>query len=253
MLRLGTLLLTVGPAVAFLALVSGTSQGALISISSTASVDSPDYNLTTVYGPSDWRYWTANTTPAPGTPTNEKLGPSLIGDMSTFGGGNLRGSTSDNVPPHDFVFSDGISPVAGTASDVIGLLNTQLNTVGAGVQLDVVSPTADPYLIHLWGVAFATDVGTLTASVGAATATDTTLTANGNRVGRLYTIFVDPDSVGQIVNLRLALTDDGAGANSNVSIAAVAVNAVPEPTTFLIWSILGTMALAVRRRRPVAV
>jgi len=240
-------------AAASLAWAAVRVNAATVSISSASAVDNPNYDLTNTYGIGDWAYWASTADPASGAPSNEKSGASLIGDMSVVGGGNLRGSTSGNVPAYDLDFADGTSAVSGTASNLIGLFNSQLQEVGAGLQLDVVSPTADPFNIFAWGTAYNAG-GTLTATVGAASDADALLNYGGSRSpGRFYTVAVDPDFIGQTVNLSLELTADNGGF-ANVSLAGVAVDTaartvIPEPATFLIWSLLAGVGVGLGWRR----
>ena len=228
---------------AMIAFGAVSANGATITVTSQASVDSPDYDLTNVYGLGDWAYWENNAGDG-GSPLNRKSGASLIGDITVVGGGTLSGTTSTNRTVQDFVFSDGTNgALTSPKIDVIGLFSNAFNTVGAGVELDVVSPVADPFNIYLWGAGFRVDEGTLEATIGGASDSDTTLNQGSTRSpGILYTIAVDPDFIGQPVNLNLSMTDDGTGDFSHVSIAGVAVDtarAVPEPASVAIWSILG--------------
>ncbi len=84
------------------------------------------------------------------------------------------------------------------------------------------APTADPFKIYVWGTAFRA-TGTLTATVGAASASNAQLALASRTPGRFYTITVDPDSAGQTVNLKMVVTNV-AGTFANVSIAGVAVD-----------------------------
>jgi len=191
-----------------------------ISVHVGSAVNSPNYDLTNVHGTDDWAYWAGTGNPEPGTPSNDKSGSTLIGDMSPVGGGALRGSGSSSKPLYDFVFTDGTSGDS-PAENLIGLFNTQLDTIGAGVQVNVTSPTADPFKIYVWATAFAAEA-TFTATVGAAS-DSATYTSTANRTpGAFYTITVDPDTSGETVNLQLTLTSDN-GASAHVSLAGVAV------------------------------
>ncbi len=106
---------------AFALLAAGTANAATVSIVSDNAVDSPNYDLTNTYGIGDWAYWFSGV--AGGTssadPDNAKFGGSLIGPMTPVGTGVVNGSTSTTVPVYDFDFTDGTSPVSGTASNLI--------------------------------------------------------------------------------------------------------------------------------------
>ena len=240
-------------AITFLSILAfgASANAAIISITSQNSVDSPDYDLTNVYGTSDWAYW--NGTPNGGVPLNQKSGATLIGNLSVVGAGALQGSSSTTgLPVHDFVFTDGTSGTeTSPKSNIIGLFSNSLNTVGSGVQVSVTAPTAEEFSVYLWATGFEAD-GTLTATVGAASASNSSLDQSSTRdPGRFYSILVDPDFAGQVVNLSLTMTGDntpGSG-SSHVAIAAVAVNApvqaVPEPQSIAVWSLLGIFGLAI--------
>jgi len=200
-------------------------------ISSAVSVDEPDYNLTTTYGIGDWTYWIDTASPAvSGAPSNEKLGIDLIGSMSVIGSGVLRGSTA--TPVHDFVFTDGTSPVNGTALNVLGLFSDVLNVVGEGVQVNVISPVATPYNIYIWATSYQTTSATLTVTVNGKSDSDDTLSDTNRTPGRFYTIRVDPVAAGDMVSLQLVFSKGilGGSPSAHVIISAVAVDtAVPPP------------------------
>lgn len=229
-------------------LVASSAQAAVISITSE-DVGNVSFDLTT-YGTSDWAYWaqTADPLTAPLAPSNEKASAGFIGSITAVAGNGIRGSTSTTKPPYDFSFTDGSSTVSGSVSDIIGVFNRSLGTTGnnTGVQLDVTAPSADPFVIYVWGTSFQS-TGNLTATIGIATDNDSTLVHEGTRSpGKLYTIAVTPDSAGQTVNVRMMHTNS-TNDFSNASISAVAV-VVPEPSTLAIVAV-GSLALALRRPR----
>lgn len=244
MTRLGVFLCAVS-----LVLGGRAADAAVVSISSVNGQDA-NYDLTNTYGTSDWAYWasTSATATASASPTNEKLGASLIGPITNSGGTGVRGSTSPTKPPYDFTFTDGVSPTSGTVNDIIGMFNAAIGPDGngLGVQLNVTAPSADPFTIYVWGTAFQA-TASLTATAGAASQTDSTLTTAGTRSpGKLYTINVTPDNAGQVVNIKL-LQSASTDAFSNVSLSAAAV-AVPEPSA-LGLALFGILPWALRRRR----
>lgn len=225
-----------------------TASAAVVSVSSAASADT-DYDLTNVYGLGDWAYW-ENNAGDDGAPLNRKSGGNLIGPMSILNtDGTLSGSTSSNRPVHDFAFTDGVSPVSGSIDDVIGLFNAPTESLGNGLAVSVTSPTSDPFTIYVWAAAYNAEAR-LTATVGAESDSGNFSTPSTNeRIGRLYTVSVTPDSVGQAVTLALDMVVNKSGTASHVSLAAVAVDTpIPEPATMSL-SLLGGMLMLSRRRR----
>lgn len=226
--------------------LTSVTPAAMVSVSSVQSANT-DYDLTNVYGIGDWAYWQNNAADG-GTPLNQKAGADLIGPMSILNtAGTLNGSSSGVVPFHDFIYTDGTSPVSGRMDNVIGLFNGPVDVVGSGVKVEVTSPTADPFTIYVWAAAYQSEAQ-LTATIGAATDSGTFASLSSGRTGQFYTIDVTPDSAGQIVTLSLALVVDNlTQSNSNVSMAAVAVT--PEPAAMSLSLLGGLMMLSRRRRR----
>jgi len=206
-------------AITFL-LVSGAASAATISV--TASAPASAYDLTTVNGVGDWAYWDNDLAGA--APLNSKIGASLIGDLSVVGAGELRSTTSADSTAYSFTFTDGTSSTeTSPRSGPIGMFHTVLDLVGKGVQLDVVSPTADAYTIYLWSAVFQ-GKSTLKATIGATNDSAQSGLAGSARVSTLYTIEVDPDTVGETVNLQLTLSYDGAGTSAHTSLGGIAVD-----------------------------
>ncbi len=235
---------------AVVVLLTGPAGAASIQITSLAAVDDPNYDLTLTYGRADWAYWASTAGSVPGTPSNDKAAGVLISDMSLVGGDYLRGSTSTNKPIYDLVYADGASPAAGSVSDSIGLFNNLLggNGVGAGVQVDVIAPTADPFTIYVWATGYRA-TGQLTATMGSVLDTDS-YTFGDRRPGRLFAIDVDPDAGGELVNLQWIMTAQSDGF-ANVSLTGVAANpGVPEPASAVLL-MLAVPAVAARLRRRV--
>lgn len=240
--------------------IAAPARAAIVSITSTVAADSPDYDLSNVYGTTDWAYWgqTASTLTSPVAPTNTKSGSSLISSITAYGGGGVRGTTSTTaLPDYDLAFTNGTSPASGLASNLAGLFNTQIGSsaVGAGVQLTVTAPSAAPFDINVWVTAFS-GTAVLTADIGAVSATSPSYTTSGTRSpGNLYTIHVTPDSAGQLITLKYGLTSQTDTNNANASLTAVAIapQVVPEPSTLALLiggsSLLGWRVLQRRRAR----
>lgn len=237
--------------------MAASANAALVSITSVNAVSTPVYDLTNVYGLDDWAYWAQTADPITGSPvlpTNEKLGASLIGGITTVGGGNVRGTTANGPPIYSFAFADGTTPLNDTVSSLPGVFNTQLGSggVGKGIELTVTAPSADPFYVYLWGTAFQA-TASLTATVGTATDTDSSYVGGDSRApGQFYTIHVTPDNAGQAVNLQLLMSAQTNG-NANVSISAVAISTIPEPGTMALLLGGGVLGLHIlQRRRAVA-
>lgn len=237
-------------------LLADQARAAVITINSTDAADTPDYDLTNVYGLNDWAYWSQTggslNTPlaSPLAPSNSKLDASAIGSITHYGGTGTRGSSAPTKPPYDFVFADGTSPLSGTVENLIGIFNTTLGTdaIGKGVQLDVTAPSAGPFAIYVWATSFnAASTLTVTAGTDVDSETFPAQTAGSRSPGKLFTINIAPDSTGQSFNIRLVQTSSSDDF-SNVSISAVAV-AVPEPSSALLIMGLSSFALVRRRSR----
>lgn len=239
-----------------LALITGVAVTALaaqgnaaVIAGSYADVGDADFNLTTL-GTVDWAYWTGQGT---GTPSNEKLTGTLIGNITAIGGDGVSGSTSSTLPAFDFDFVDGTSPVTGTANNPTGRFNNPTNTAGIGVSLDLTLPTTDTYTINLFASAFRVDISTFTASIdGASDFVSTGLdhAGSGSKQGGLYTLSVTPDTAGDVLSLDLILTDIGSNGFANVGYSAITVSAtpIPEPASAAV-AMMGLGLLATRRRR----
>ncbi|HUT35973.1 MAG TPA: PEP-CTERM sorting domain-containing protein [Planctomycetota bacterium] len=198
-----------------------------------AYVGDSDFDLTAL-GAADWAYWNTTSNLATGGPkTNWKSGGTLISTISPVGGGDVRGSSAASRPTYDFTFTDGTSPVSGTVDNVIGMFNTQLNTVGAGVALGVTLPTTDEYIVYVWAAAYVADEGTLTATLpGATNFVNTQLSEPGmTKRSVLYTLRATPDNAGDTLGVSLVLSDS-AGANAHVLVSGVATAIAPPPPTY---------------------
>ena len=205
-------------------------------------------NLTTL-GTVDWAFYDTTANPANGLPTNDKNGGTAIGTVIALGGGNVRGSVSSLIEP-DFSYTDGTSPASGTGDNPGGLFNTQLDTLGAGVQLAIDLPTTDTYTIYIWTAAFFAR-GAFTASLPGFS--DYTSLATDDGVGPspkptyLYTLTAQPANPGDDLTISL-VTETDRGSSAHVLIGAVAVSVVPEPgTAALFFAGLSLLGLARKR------
>lgn len=237
-----------------------TVRAAVITITQQ-NTPNTTYDLSTL-GSLDWAIWNEKTTSAafsgPYAPLNSKLGASLISDMSTYNGGLLRGTTSlTTVPLYDFSYTNGTAPSTGSLNDPVGIFNNVTGTAGvtadAGVQVTLTAPSADPFLVYVWGTAFGSQVN-LTATIGAATQSNTSYSTSAalRTPGSLYTLLVTPDSAGQMLTLNYFLESTAEAGSGHVSLAAVAVTtAIPEPSMVLLGALALPAVWFVRRRRSV--
>lgn len=232
--------------------VAGLSAHAALILGTAESKSAESFDLTALGG-TDWACWSTSANPAGGTPTNRKSGGVLVTGLYAVGGGSLRGSSSGTQPGITFTYTDGTSPASGSFVKPTGLFNTQLDTVGAGVGLSITLPTADTYLISVWGGAFGSVgvQGTFTASLpGATTYSDSSLTDNYDTTknSMLYQLTVTPDNANDVLALSLVLGSQTASANEHVLINGVTLNVIPEPGTPVLLGLAG-LAAVLRRRR----
>lgn len=230
-------------------LLASPASAALVVVD-YVSADGLSFDLTTL-GTGDWAYWSTTSNPAGGTPTNRQSGSTIIGDLTTVGGGSLRGSSSSVQPTNQFTFSDGTSPSSGTVSQPTGLFNTQLDSVGVGVALEFTLPAAQTYQIHLWGSVLEGQ-GTLSTSLAGAADTDTVINATGlstdlHKGAGEFTLTVTTDHPGDVLSVSFVLSQD-LGNPAHTLISGATVTAVPEPASISLLAALGCLLL-VRRRR----
>lgn len=219
--------------------------GAVIAVPAANTV----YNLTTL-GTVDWTFYDPSANPANGLPTNDKLGGSAIGTVTALGGGSLRGSATSTTEP-DFTFTDGTSPTSGTGENPGGVFNTQLDTLGAGVQVSIDLPTTDQYTIYLWTAAFFAR-GSFTASLPGFSDYTSLATDDPNgpspKQTYMYTLTAQAANAGDDLTISLVTQADN-GSSAHVLLVGAAVGMVPEPTTLTIFCAgLGLLGLMRRRQ-----
>lgn len=232
---------------------AGLPAHAALILGSAAVKTTETFDLTAL-GAADWAYWSTSANPAVGTPANKKSGGVLVTGLYAVGGGSLRGSSSATQPGITFTYTDGTSPAAGSIAKPTGLFNTQLDIVGAGVGLSIVLPTAETYLVSVWGGAFGNVgvQGAFTASLpGATSYSDTSLTDNYDTTKNsvLYQLTVTPDNANDVLDLSLVLGAQTASANEHVLINGVSLAVIPEPGTLGLLGLAGLAAMLCRRRR----
>lgn len=219
---------------AALALAAAVLPAAASSISGSfapVATSDPPFPLSSL-GTSDWAYWhSPGNSPVAGTPTNRKAGGALVGVLAPVGGGSLRGTSSPTVPIADFDFTDGTAPAAGAINNPTGLFNSQLNTSGAGVSLQLTLPTAATWQVSLFVASFSA-AGSLTASLpGAADFVDASLQGPNPPTGKFsgcYTLLVTPDAPNDVLTLSVVSGTSNVS-NSHVLVNAAAVSLAPDP------------------------
>ena len=188
------------------------------------------YNLSAL-GNVDWAYWSESVFPASGEPTNRKrIKSSVIEDLSPVDGHEMMGSSSQTLPNLGFEYTDGRYPVDGKVERSIGVLNRNVNTVGAGLELSITLPEVKAYTVRVWAAGFDA-VGRLTASLEgcdsngyAALIADSN--SNGDKDSYVYTLTATPDHAGDQLRIRIVLdSDPGNHPLSHLVICAVAVSA----------------------------
>tara|TARA_R100000027_G_scaffold2734_6_gene2678 strand:- start:187 stop:948 length:762 start_codon:yes stop_codon:yes gene_type:complete len=249
-LSIGTLVLAVPAA-----------SAAVITFDGRTNVPSEaPYNLTDL-GTTDWAYWDTSANPAAsGAATNDMDGGFGIGSISLVGTGSaLRGTASAAINT-EFSYSNGSTDVSGTKEGVTGLFSNDIATVNEGVELAItLADAGQEYTINIWTGGYATQFGSVVASMSGATSY-----VSGNTGGTgdsgwygdnssprepyLYTFTVVADNPNEVFNFNIT-TAGSQSSSSHVLIAAATVAAVPEANNFAFLAGLGMMGFVLRRRR----
>ncbi len=223
------------------------AQAALLSGTFSNGNGSTAYDLTAL-GELDWAYWSSTADPFSGVASNSKSGGDLIGNLTAHNGTTIRGTTSDRTVT-DVSFSDGVAPVSGSVSNIRGVFNGSVNTVGAGISVAVDLPDADTlYNITVWvsgqGIGELYE-GLMTASLtsgGATPYTDTSLDSTSKpKTDGYYNFTVSSDVDDDIFNMTYELASGSGTYNyfSHTIISSVAVSTIPEPAS-IVYVLLGT-------------
>ena len=218
------------------------------------------FNLTEI-GTTDWAYWDTNaTTGVSGAATNDMNGGFGIGSISNVGTGTeLRGTASAAVDTV-FSYSNGASDLSGTENGVTGLFSTVLATSNEGVQLDItLADAGQAYEINIWTGAYATQNGSIVASMNGATSYSSGNTGGAGDSGwygdsstprepYLYTFNVIADNPNEVFNFSITTAGNQNG-SSHVLIAAATVTAVPEPGSYALLAGFCMLGFVMLRRR----
>jgi hypothetical protein len=232
-------------------------------IGRTDVADEAPYNLTEM-GTTDWAYWDTNSNPAAsGNATNDMSGGVGIGSISIFRTGSatgtdLRGTASAAINT-EFSYSNGISDASGTEEGVTGLFSTEIAESGEGVQLAItLADAGQTYTINIWTGGYATEFGSIVASMNGATSYvsgNTSGTGASNWYGDntaprepyLYTFTVVADNPNEVFNFSIETAGNQQSA-SHVLIAAATV-AVPEPSSYALLAGVCMLGFVALRRR----
>ncbi|MDQ8209245.1 PEP-CTERM sorting domain-containing protein [Coraliomargarita sp. SDUM461003] len=247
--------------ISLLALTAQFASAASITFEGRSDLASEaSFNLTEI-GTADWAYWDTNANPAAsGAATNDMNGGFGIGSISNFGTGTSLRGTSAAAVDTVFAYSNGSSDVSGTENGVTGLFATVLATSNEGVQLDItLADAGQAYEINIWTGAYATQSGSIVASMNGATSYVSGNTGGAGDSGwygdsstprepYLYTFNVIADNPNEVFNFSIT-TAGSQNSSSHVLIAAAAVAAVPEPGSYALLAGFCMLGFVMMRRR----
>jgi hypothetical protein len=196
------------------------------------------YSLTAL-GSEDWVYW--HTGSSGGTPSNDKLGGSLISDAFIVGTGTgmSRPSTSLYNTTLDFTYTEGASPASGTVSKPSGVYNTEPNLVGEGVGLTINLPTDDTYIVSVF-VAGYNGEGKFTAYLPGAPQYVNTEFLDGavpsfDKDSAVYTLTATPRTAGDDLTVEFVLNKDTAAYDYLILVGAAVRLAPPGGTVIVVY------------------
>lgn len=210
-------------------------------------------------GTLNWAAWNSrvnDTAPAMVPYAIKSGGTGLIGDLLPGASStNVRGTSTVTSFVSTFTWAGGTAAITGDGILTGGFGGSNLNSTGNGVTFTIsgLAPLAvgESYLISVYGAAFNVTTATMTATATGATPVSQLSQDAGNtnqRLTELYQFSYAPTLGTDTLNIRYALTTDGSGANSHVTLQGVAISVVPEPAAALLGG-LGAIGLIVRRRR----
>lgn len=165
--------------------------------------------------------------------TNQMAGADYISDIS----GRTGGFAGSN---HTFSWSNG-DPVPSKTGDKE---QWEATGVGSALLFSVDGLNVGEYMLIVYGQTYRAAC-TLTASIG----TTTNFASQGGTGSKtsVYSVVFDIENAGDSLDVAFKV-DAGAGAVPNVGIAAVTLQAIPEPVTLGLIAMFGGGILFVRRR-----
>lgn len=243
-----TLLLSLGVA----CVLAVPAQAAILTGS---AITEPEIGVDlTDLGTVDWALWNTTDAASVGShvATNTKSGGAdIISAITAVGGsGSVRGVSG---AVQTYSYTDGTSPATATDATSGFVINSQLDSMGAGITLSITGSSSQLYVVDIWTAGFRAR-GDLTASLSGAddvvlssrTFGDVGVAKESSR----FTISFQPDSDTDLLNLSFLMSAD-TGSNAHVGIQAITVTAVPEPSSyaFLLGLVGFGFALNGMRRR----